>query len=79
VAGEALRLHEEENGGGNHRDGDNPESDTDGVMSTNPLLLELMVDIAGCAVNVVDTDAGNAGGERRGGQHLWGGFHLVMN
>lgn len=40
-----------------HRNGDDPERDTDGIMSANPFLFEFMVDETGVTANVIDTDA----------------------
>jgi len=51
VAGHAGGFHEEENSGGNHRNGDDPEGDTDGIMGSDPCGGELVVDEAGGVAN----------------------------
>jgi len=68
VARKTLRLHEEEHGGGNHRNGDDPERDTDGVMGTDPLGLELAVQ----ATDLAGGDAFLAAGQMDAGEELVG-------
>jgi len=51
VAGHAGGFHEEENSGGNHRNGDDPEGNTDGIMGSDPCGGELVVDEAGGVAN----------------------------
>ena len=57
VTTETLSFEDEEECGGNHSNGNDPERDTDGVMSANPLLFELMVDEAGVTADVIYTNS----------------------
>jgi len=61
VAWEALSFKNEEKCWRNHSNGDDPERDTDGIVSANPLWFEFMVHETGGAADVIYTDTRDTG------------------